>query len=372
MKKIIILVLTTILLSGCSYVELDDLAIVSAIGVDYKDNLFHLTAQVMDAKRSDSGMDESSLIYEAEGETIASAVRNFAEKYPKNAYFGHLEMIVLGGETVKYKLDDIFDYFMRSPEVRSSGFILISKDQTAKNILKPQNEKQGSFASEELKSSLEGATKRNGTVNDITFEQFLSHYLQKGIDPVVPLIKLSNDESSNSVSQTTITELAVIKDGKISKSLTKEESIAYNTLNNTYYDIVITPKHDNKPFGAIILNPKSSIKTKIKNNKIKVNININIETKLNELNQKIDPKNEKIHDQLQKEIENELKSYFESLIKYCKETNTDILGIGNMIYKNYYKEYKKYENKNLYEIASININIKSKMYRYGKITEGAA
>ena len=38
MKKIIILTIITLLMSGCSYVELNDLAIASAIGIDYEDN----------------------------------------------------------------------------------------------------------------------------------------------------------------------------------------------------------------------------------------------------------------------------------------------------------------------------------------------
>ena len=87
MKKIIILICITILTNGCSYVELNDLAIVSAIGIDYEENNFNLTAQVMDVKNS---KEEGTLIYEASGKTIAKAIRNFSIRYPKNVYLGHL------------------------------------------------------------------------------------------------------------------------------------------------------------------------------------------------------------------------------------------------------------------------------------------
>ncbi len=373
MKKIIILFTTIFLLSGCSYMDLEDLAIISAIGVDYDNDKFKLSAQVMDTGQVENGsMEEKSIIYESEGETIAKAIRNFSEKYPKNVYFGHLEVTVLGKDIVKNKISDTFDYFMRSPEVRSSGFILISEEDTARKILEPQNEKPNSFASEQLKSSLEGATKRNGSVNDITFEEFLSNYLQKGIDPVVPLIKLNENQSENKSSKTTIENLAVVKNNSIKKSLNDEQSIAYNTINNKYYDIVITPKHDGKPFGALLLNPKSKMDVKIENNKLNVNIKIKVETKLNELDEKIDPTNPKIRNSLNSEIKGELKKYIKSLINYCKDEDVDVLGIGNMIYKNYYKDYDKYKDKNLYDIANFNISIDSKMYRFGKIRKGAA
>ena len=57
---------------------------------------------------------------------------------------------------------------------------------------------------------------------------------------------------------------------------------------------------------------------------------------------------------------------------YSKENNTDVLGLGNMIYKNYFKDYNKYKDKNIYEIANFKIEIDNKMYRYGNINKGAA
>ena len=48
MKKIILLLIILLPCTGCSYVELNDLAIVSAVGIDYENNNFNLTAQIMD------------------------------------------------------------------------------------------------------------------------------------------------------------------------------------------------------------------------------------------------------------------------------------------------------------------------------------
>ena len=55
MKIIRIILLTLIIISnsGCSYIELNKLAIVSALGIDYKNNEYEITAQVMDVTRSE-------------------------------------------------------------------------------------------------------------------------------------------------------------------------------------------------------------------------------------------------------------------------------------------------------------------------------
>lgn len=369
-KLIIILIVLAITLTGCSYTELNKLAIVSALGIDYVDGEYEITAQVMDVKKLDTGAEENSIIYEAKGKTIGKAIRNLSEKYPKTVYLGHVEIIILGKETAEEKISDIFDYVMRSPEVRSTGYVLINKDQSAKLTLEPENEKEKSFATEQIKSSLESATKRSGTVYLITFEEFLQTYLQKGIDSVVPLIKIDK-KHGNETSNTVITDLAVIKNGKIMKSLNEKQSIAYNTINNNYYDIVITPKYNGKPCGLIIFNPNSKVKTIIKDNSIEVELDIKVEAKVNELNEKINPNSDKTNRELEKVIEKELSGYVTSLIDYSKETNTDIIGIGNSIYKNYPKDYKKYANKDLYTISKIKINVDANIYRSGNTNKGA-
>src|SRR5574344_691708 len=116
----------------------------------------------MDVKNNDNGVsDEKALIYESEGETMAKAIRNFATRYPKNVYFGHLEIIVLGDSSIK-KLDNIVDYILRSPEARTSGFVTVTKNEKASDILNPNHETKGTFPAEDLKRALMDASERNG------------------------------------------------------------------------------------------------------------------------------------------------------------------------------------------------------------------
>ena len=372
MKKLIILLISVFLISGCSYTEINDLAIASSIGIDYEDGQYKLTAQIMDIKSSDSGMTkESALIYESTGKTIAKAINNFSVRYPKNVYLGHLEFIILSKEASEKKLEDIFDYFLRSPEARTSSFVVISNEESANDIMNPKNEQEESFPTESLKSVLMDATKRNGTVNDTTLEEFLSFYLKTGIDPVVPLIKKTENKGITA-SATIIEEMIPVSRNKVHIPLTKEEAIAYNTINNNYDEVVIDCKYKSKDFGALIYNPKSSVEVKIKNSQIDVTVNVKFESKINEMDKKINLINKDVHNKIKQEINNEMKIYAKELINYSKENNVDTLGIGSQIYKNYFKEYDKYKYKNLYEEANINIKIDNKMYRHGNINKGAA
>ena len=370
MKKILLLLLITFLTCSCSYTELNDLAIASAIGIDYNDENFTLTAQILDVQNNDSGLTkQSAVIYESTGKTISEAVNNMYVRYPKNIYFGHLELGIISENAVNKKLDNIFDYFIRFPEARTSGFVLISKDKTAKEILNPKNEKKGSFPTEDIKSVLMNATEKNGTIKQITLEEFLSDYLKPGIVPVVPLINI--EEKGNTSSSTKIEGLIPIYHKQLLTKLTNEQGIAYNTIFNNYKEVNINPIYKGQYIGITVFNPKSKVKVTLKNNQIYVNINIKIESRISEIRQKEDLTKIKNQKEIKKQVTKELYKNVNSLINYCKENNTDLLGIENEIYKNYFKEYKYYKNKNLYNNANIKINIKNDFYRHGNINKGA-
>ena len=74
--KIILILVLTILISGCSYKELNDLAIASALGIDYENNEYIISAQIMELKKQEKEDTSSALIYLGKGKTISEALRN--------------------------------------------------------------------------------------------------------------------------------------------------------------------------------------------------------------------------------------------------------------------------------------------------------
>ena len=69
MKKIIILIISIFCLTGCAnYHELNELGIVSSILIDYKDNLFYTTVEIID--------EENFKTYTGTGSTLTNAFNN--------------------------------------------------------------------------------------------------------------------------------------------------------------------------------------------------------------------------------------------------------------------------------------------------------
>ena len=128
MKKILLLLLI-LLLTGCyNYRELNDLAIVSAIGIDYKDNNFEVSIQIVNPKKqqdSSSANEPDFIIYKSKAKTLQEAFRNVVDTSPNRIYGSHLEILIISEEIAKNHMDKLFDFFAREPEARSEFNILI-------------------------------------------------------------------------------------------------------------------------------------------------------------------------------------------------------------------------------------------------------
>lgn len=363
--------LLILLCTGCTYSEINDLAIANSIGIDYENDTYTITLQIMDLNTENnrsSNIDENTLMYVGKGDTIPTAIRNISLKYPNTVYLGHLELMVIGKGMVEKNIEETFDYFMRSPEARSETYLLISPKYKANDILNTNDENKESFPTRDIITTIENSTKRNGRINEITMENFISNNLKKGIDPIVPVIKESKNPNKD-FKNTKIIGMSVFKNNKLIDILEDKAIIAYNIINNNYQDIVINTKYKNNKTSIILINPKNNFKIKIKNNKLNIYININTDAYLVDANN-IEITDDKTLKALEDSLNNELKKYVKSLINFSKESKTDILGIKNKIYKFYKNKYDLYKDTNIYENANITINTNAKLFRYGNSNTG--
>lgn len=105
MKKNLIvlsLIFLILILSGCwSKRELNDLALVAALGIDFIDGEYAISVQVIDPSQVSlkSANGQAPVVtYHAEGKTVFEAVRKILALSPRKLYFAHLQLVVVGEE----------------------------------------------------------------------------------------------------------------------------------------------------------------------------------------------------------------------------------------------------------------------------------
>ena len=376
MKKFVLIIITLFILlisSGCyNYKEINDMAIVSSIGIDKdnKNDKYIVSAQIMNSKESENSEDSQITVYTKEGDTVHEALRNITLKSPRKLYGNHLSKIVLSEEVAKEGIDNILDIFNRITEVRNEFIITIVKEDKASDVLKVLTTTE-SIPAEYVKLSLKIADKTSGLTYATKLDEFISLYLKKGIDPVVPVLKIDKKEkkgttinnitTTNPISKIVIEDLAVTNKGKLETYLKNEEIIGYNFLRNQIQKMIIPVKCDDENNYASILILKNKTKSNAakKDNKYIINFNINSEAIITEYNCKKDLTDEKVIKKLEKDTEKKIKRYIKKSLNKQKETKGKFLGLERIIYL----DYPKYKN----EDYSVKYNAKVNLVRKGEI-----
>lgn len=376
MKKFVLIIITLFILlisSGCyNYKEINDMAIVSSIGIDKdnKNDKYIVSAQIMNSKESEDSEDSQITVYTKEGDTVHEALRNITLKSPRKIYGNHLSKIVLSEEVAKEGIDNILDIFNRITEVRNEFIITIVKEDKASDVLKVLTTTE-SIPAEYVKLSLKIADKTSGLTYATKLDEFISLYLKKGIDPVVPVLKIDKKEkkgttinnitTTNPISKIVIEDLAVTNKGKLETYLKNEEVIGYNFLRNQIQKMIIPVKCDDENNYASILILKNKTKSNAakKDNKYIINFNINSEAIITEYNCKKDLTDEKVIKKLEKDTEKKIKRYIKKSLNKQKETKGKFLGLERIIYL----DYPKYKN----EDYSVKYNAKVNLVRKGEI-----
>lgn len=376
MKKFVLIIITLFILlisSGCyNYKEINDMAIVSSIGIDKdnKNDKYIVSAQIMNSKESEDSEDSQITVYTKEGDTVHEALRNITLKSPRKLYGNHLSKIVLSEEVAKEGIDNILDIFNRITEVRNEFIITIVKEDKASDVLKVLTTTE-SIPAEYVKLSLKIADKTSGLTYATKLDEFISLYLKKGIDPVVPVLKIDKKEkkgttinnitTTNPISKIVIEDLAVTNKGKLETYLKNEEVIGYNFLSNQIQKMIIPVKCDDENNYASILILKNKTKSNAakKDNKYIINFNINSEAIITEYNCKKDLTDEKVIKELEKDTEKKIKRYIKKSLNKQKETKGKFLGLERIIYL----DYPKYKN----EDYSVKYNAKVNLVRKGEI-----
>ncbi len=374
MKRILILITIVLLITGCyNYRELNDLAIIDAIGIDYKDDKFLVTAQILNVEKKETDDTKKLIVvYEGEGQSIAEAIRNMSLDDPKEMYLGHLELIILGESLTKDNINKTFDFLLRDPKVRSEALVVTTVNNSAREIL---NQKVNSniFPSKSIINSIEVSSKTEGTVVKQTLEDLIKLTLDNKIDPVITTIKIEdkkeNKEDIDEYNLIKLKNLAIIKDKKIIGYLEKDEARIFNIIQNNIDNMMINIPFKKENSVILLSNPKSNIKVKL-DNQINIDINIKLDGDIAEINKKIDVNNQDILKELSKEVNKKLEKDTKLLLEKCNQDNADILGIKDLIYKKHPKKYKNYQDKNIYEISKFNINVTTNIYKEGNTKEG--
>ena len=128
-----------IILCGCwNYREIDTLAIVAGIAID-KDIItkkYIVTTEIITTQMQGVSSIIGSELFTSEGDSIFGAMRNTIEKTGLRLFWSDAKVVIISESIAREGIIPVIDWINRSSDVRPDIWLLISKGNSASEILK--------------------------------------------------------------------------------------------------------------------------------------------------------------------------------------------------------------------------------------------
>ncbi len=378
MKKVILLIFLTFICTGCyNYKELNELGIVSAMGISKDGDLYNLDIQLVNVLDSEkSGLNKSPItVISGQGETIFEAARSMNRKTSKVFFLADVDYVFLDQSVLNDGLDEIIDFLIRDTRLSLNFLVVTSTENKSLDILSSISHFDTNSANN-LYDAIMNSETRDGGINSLHVRELINNYYAKGKYTIFPNVYIKdtrksseNDslEDSKSESYVEVKNMVFFKD-KEAIELTDEETKGVNFLRNKIKNATLTIECDGGYFTIETLESKMKLKSKLNIDQLNVNGNVGAEIVYYGCKDNLD--NADVLKNISKKAEKEVESYITKAFNKSKKYNYDFLGLGNYIYKNNYK-YFDFENKdwNKDGLNKLNLkyNIDVSLYKQGNL-----
>lgn len=370
----ILLIFST--LSGCwNYREVDELAVVSGLALDKKEDKYLVTTEIIDIKGGRDTKTSTKLIT-SEGATIFDAVRKTIKTAGKRLYFSHAKIVIVSTEIAKEGILPIMDWVGRDAELRYTLHFLVSKGKSSKEILEHQP-MTSDVLSFEMNNMLK-SEKSLAYAPDVEEWQFINDLAATGISATLPTVDLTTD---NKKLTPEITGTGIFKEDKLVGFLDGEETKTMLFIKDKIKGGLLVKKEykDNSAtnISLEILKNKTKLKTHYSNEIITMVINTDTDVAIDENGGRVDYIDEPGRSELKRAFETMLENNIRSLVKKTQEQyDSDIFGFGKTLKLNMPDLWKQIEPqwqevyKNVKVEVSSTINIKNSAFQSKPVKVG--
>jgi len=388
--RLMLPLLVCLLVSGCwNRVELNDIAVISATGVDWKDGNWVLSYQVVipQAISSQSATSNSAAVnvFSTKGQSYRSAVSKASQETARRLYFSHTQIVIIGQEAARKGLGPLLDTYLRNHDSRETVSVYLSKG-SARRMLEqliplekiPAAAIQRMITNEEMNSSI---------FRQMTIHQVLLDLLGTTHATGIPgLVMAGTNESmdraekltrTNTPSKVRLYDLGLIAGDKLVGWVNNEESQGImwlaNHVKKTTISFACSEGGEGRKSSSIrITTAKTKLRPELSSGKWIMHVNAAAEGTLMEYNCAGDLSTPKQVEKVEKLIEGEIASIMEKGWEAVRRHKVDVIGFGTVIHKKYPKQWSEAKESwaELLPSTEVKIAVKVKLYSTGMSGSG--
>ncbi|EIT86331.1 Germination protein, Ger(X)C [Fictibacillus macauensis ZFHKF-1] len=358
LSKAITCLLLCTLLVGCSgRRELNDVLLVSSVGVDAgKNGKTDVHIQVVHAGGTagnqggapSGGVGGSVYTYTVSGRTVYDALQIAGRIAPRYLVYSHINSVIVGEEYAKkVGLKPMFDFMERNYEFRETVPVFIATRTTAKEVLSMYTA-IFKIPSESLQNRLISSAMTTGFSNVVMEKDIVRQLYGEHTDPVIPGVRIykpsKDDGNMSNLSDIRannknfiMTGLAVFNKDHFKRWMTYKESEAWTLAKGRARAVTLmTNSCPNRKKGHLAYVAKSihsKLKPNIHGKDVTFTISISGKGYLQEVTCNMVTGNPKTLTKIEKLVSDEMKKNINTMIHRAKKDKVDILGLGQMLYE---------------------------------------
>lgn len=387
--SILLLAALLTILPGCwSRKELNELAIVMAMGIDYVESGYEVSIQVL--KSTEIGKKESKasggspvITYKTVGKTIPEALQRMLSVAPRVPYLSHIRVLIFGESLARRGVSDTLDFISRNQQLRTDFFMLVSKGCKAAEILDVVTSFEN-IPANSLYSSILLSEKKWAVTGKVTLQQFVTQMERQGSNPVLPGVQVVGDEKvgESQANRDRVVPVTLLKHiglavfnrdrlvGWLGEPLSKSTNYALNQVNTTSGYV---ESEEGGIVGFEVRRTEGEIKVSMGPDDIpEFTVQLMMEADLNAVQSMVDLRKSETIDKINRQIEHKLDSYITKDLRTIQEKyGTDIFGFGEAFHRKYPKRWRSIRNQWDEHFRKSKITVKSKVAirRIGSIVQ---
>lgn len=350
MKKIILLLLCLFIPTACSnYHEINDLAIVSAIGIEKEQEKFKVTLELYKEVKEGNSAKEESLSVSGTGKTIDEAINNSSLMSETLLYFSHVQAIVIDYNYAKDGISEMMDYLSRNTDFSFVSYVVVSEEDNKPSDILSKKEKLDNEIIGKAIANLFNTTEQNNSIYvHNKYYNFLTQYVNKRQDVYLPIIKVEDKKLK-------LSEMVVFKEEKLIEKLDMSNTETFSLLTNNTDSLFYKVNYDDSVVVLRIYEGK--IKYKIRNGNIVIDVNVTSD--IDQVNGNVNTMDENVIKKIDTSLEKNIKENINKLIDKLKNKKSDALGLQDLVYDIYGKKESNWKD------FKIEVNVKNNITKKG-------
>ncbi|CAI6084985.1 Ger(x)C family spore germination protein [Cohnella sp. JJ-181] len=363
-------------MAGCSpdTTEIGDIALVTAIGIDYDKENHQFTFSSYSIMPMAGGADQpgrlSQWVARSNGGSILESARNLKSQAGKTLIWVHNKFIIVGEEAARHSFSEIMDFLTRNRQIRMSSYLIVSEGKAADQLRAKVG--TGDMLSNDLLGKIRNENAWGKNVA-IPLHDIADRYGSPDRGFITGKIKTVFDGDMQG-QKAELKGAAVFNRGRLAGWIEGDDVLVYRLLsdkqlwNSLEFDKTV--RYERAAMTFLVRESKHSVRTSFRRGVPVVDIYLKFSASIGEIDRTLPLQDPSVIKQMERLVSKELEKMMDtSLHHYQREVKVDILGWADLFAAHHPRQWEKIKAdwSTVYPAVKANVTVDVKIEKLGLI-----